>query len=135
MHVPSWVPSGKRQDIRSLGRHRNRVFEVRREAAVTGDRGPAVLADGALGPALVDHRLDREHEALLELRAPGARAVVRDLGLLVELAPDAVTDELADDGVPGPFGHVLDRARDVGHVVAGPDLLDPRRERAAGGVH
>ena len=50
--------------------------------------------------------------------ALGAGAVVGDLRLLVHLRADAVADEGANDAIAGGAGDVLDRARDVGEVVA-----------------
>src|SRR5262245_992007 len=101
--------SGKRQDIRSVGRYRNGLLEVSREPSVARRSRPAVLTDVHLGPALVHHGLDREDEPLLEADAPGPGAVVRHLRILVELAADAVPDELPHEGVACLLGHVLDR--------------------------
>src|SRR5262245_27123926 len=98
--------SGKRQNIWPIGGHRNGVLEVRRGAPVTGAGGPAVAAAVDLGPAGVDRGLDGGDEAFLHAHAPRPRAVVGDLRIFVELPPDAVTDELPHERVPGALGDV-----------------------------
>src|SRR5690349_10243243 len=94
------------------------MLPLRREAVVLGDDGPAVgeLADRRL--AGIDHRLDSEGHTGLE-GEPGARlAVVQDLRLLMELAADAVTAELAHDREPGFLGTRLDGGADVAQARA-----------------
>ena len=73
------------------------VLEVRGHRPVGGEDRPAVGVEADVVGAGGDHRLDREHHALLQLRAAAGRAVVRDLRVLVHAPPDAVADELADD--------------------------------------
>src|SRR5262249_40633444 len=101
------------QDIRTVGGDGNGVLEVRRQPSVAGGPGPAVVLHVDLGPARVDHGLDGQHKALRETHAARPRAVVRHLGVLMQLAADAVSDELANQAESRPLGDVLDRAGDV----------------------
>ena len=63
--------------------------------------------------------------------APG-RPVVRDLGILVHVAADAVADQRADDREAGVLDDRLHRVPDVGQVVADPRRLDRREQASAG---
>ena len=81
----------------------------------------------------VDHRLDRDDEALLELVAAGSgRPVVRDLRLLVHGGADAVADVLPHDREAARLRDPLHRGADVAEAVADDDLLDRGVERRAG---
>ena len=97
-----------------------------------GVDGPVVAAHPDLGRAGVDHRLDREHHARLQLRARARLAEVGDLRVLVHVAADAVPDQRADDREPLGLDLALDRVRDVAEVVAGPRLLDAGEQRRPG---
>src|SRR5215210_7602344 len=76
------------------------VLEVGREGAVGGvDRPPVPLAHPDAVVAERDHGLYRKGHPRPQ---PGPRpgtSVVRDLGVLVHLAPDPVRDEISDDPV------------------------------------
>lgn len=67
--------------------------------AVQGDHRPLVFENARLGGSQVDHGLDGESHAGLETRTFALFAVVRHLGLFVELSADTMTDEFAHDGV------------------------------------
>jgi hypothetical protein len=60
------APLGGAEDDRAVLGDGYRVLEVRRQAAVDGDRGPAVLEGAYLGRAEVDHGLDGQHQSRLE---------------------------------------------------------------------
>src|SRR3546814_834207 len=84
------------------------VFPLRRQAVVAGDDRPAIgkLADFfATG---VDHGLDREDHARFQALAGSGLAVVKDLGVLVELAADTVAAIYAYDREALFFGMLLD---------------------------
>ena len=100
------------------------MLELGRQRAVAGDRGPAVVEDLHVGSAKVDHRLDGEEHARLELGAGAGTAGVDDLGAVVEDAADAVAAEIADDAVAIGLGMALDGIGDVAEMIAGPGLLD-----------
>ena len=59
-------------------------------------------------------------------------AEVRDLRVLVHLAPDAVADERADDREARRLDARLDGVGDVAEAVAGAALLDGVEERGLG---
>src|SRR5690349_18151031 len=104
------------------------MFELRREGAIAGDGGPAVVEQLHVRTADVDHWLHREEHAGAELWAGAGPARVDDLRAVVEEAADAMTTEVADDGVAVAFGVALDRRRNVAQPVAGPCLLDADHE-------
>ena len=86
------------------------------------------------GAADVDHRLDGEEHAGLEL-GPGAGAAgMDDFGAVVEQPADAVAAEIADDAVAVAFGVALDRVGDVAEPVAGPRLLEAEHQAFVGDV-
>src|SRR5437764_6245917 len=123
------VPGG--QDPRPLGGDGDGELEVRGERAVLGVHRPAVIPHTHQRAAGVDHRLDRQHHALLELRPAARLTVVGDLRLLVHVAPDPVPNQAADDRKPVELYATLDRRRDVAEVVSGPDLRRALEERLA----
>ena len=75
----------------------HRVLPLRRERAVARDDGPAVAGFADVALAGVDHRLDRERHAGLQLVERAGLAVVQHLRVLVEALADAVAAELAHD--------------------------------------
>ena len=84
-----------------------------------GDDGPAVgqLGDGGL--AGVDHRLDREDHAGLELDAGTGLAVMKHLGVFVEVGADAVAAEFTHYRKAVALGVLLDGVADVAEMGAG----------------
>src|SRR5215208_8067943 len=67
------------------------VLEVGREGAVGGVDGPSVpLAEADIVVAERDHGLYGEGHPRQQARPRSGRAVVRDLGVFVHLAPDPV---------------------------------------------
>ncbi len=85
-----------------------RVLPLRRQRVVLGDDGPAIAEQLHVTPAGIDHRLDREGHARLELE-PGARlAVVQYLRVLVEDAADAVAAVLTHDRIALGLDILLD---------------------------
>jgi hypothetical protein len=97
------------------------VFPLGGKAAVLGDDGPAIghLADGRL--AGIDHRLDGEDHARLQLRAGAGLAVVQDLRVFVEFLADAVAAKFADHGEAILFGVFLDDGADIAEMRPGLD--------------
>ena len=80
----------------------------------------------AVGAADVDHRLDGEEHAGLELGAGAGAAGVDHLRAVVEQPAEAVAAEIADDAVAVRLGMALDGVADVAELVAGPGLLESR---------
>src|ERR1700691_1745293 len=73
------------------------VLEVRRIAAVGRNRRPAIFENTHVRFAHVDHRLDRENHAFLQLRPLARIAVVRHVGLFMHSRSDSVAYEFAHD--------------------------------------
>ena len=86
--------------------------------AIGGDDCPAVSQNFHAAGAHVDHGLDGEDHAGLELRAGAFAAVIRDLRLLVELAADAVADKFADDAVAVGDDLILDGGAQIAEAAA-----------------
>src|SRR4029077_2083387 len=100
------------------------VLKVGGQGAVGGADRPAVRLHVDVGRAGVHHRLDRQRHPGLEPGQVALAAEVRDLGVLVHLAPDPVADELADDREAGRLDVLLDRGRDVPQVAAWTGIVD-----------
>src|SRR5580704_14898733 len=96
-----------RQNPRSIFRHRHRVLEVRRIAAVRRHRGPLVVQNPHARAARVHHRLDGQHHALLQLRTLPRVTVIRQLRVLVHLRADSVAHELAHHRISVLFHPLL----------------------------
>src|SRR5713226_4438977 len=83
------VPAG--EDVRTAFRDRDRVLEVRGQAAVLRHRRPPVVQHAHLPASHRHHGLDGQDHARLELRPPSGLAEVRDLRLFVQRPADAVS--------------------------------------------
>ena len=110
------------------------MLELRRQGAVAGDGGPAVVEHLHVGFADVDHRLDGEEHAGAKLRAGARAAGVDDFGAVVEQPAEAVAAKIADDAVAIGLGMALDGVGNVAQAVAGPGLLDPQHQAFIGHV-
>ena len=92
---------------------------------VLGDDGPAVVAMVLhIAFACVDHGLDGEHHAGLQLFQRAGAAVVQNLGFFVEFLADAVSAELAHHREAVPLGKLLDGVANVSQPGAWLDLQD-----------
>lgn len=94
------------------------MLPLRGQLAVLGDRGPAVAEQAGLRAALVDHRLDGEDHAFLQLDAGTRTTVVEDLRLLVEHLADAMAAVFADHREAVLFRVLLDDFADIAQVRA-----------------
>ena len=103
---------------------------MRRKAPVCGHHGPLVAKRPSFRAADIDHRFDRDAEALLYLESPLGRPVVGYLRLLVHGPADPVTDVIADDAQALGLDEALDRGSDVAEPL--PD--DRRGDRAPEGL-
>src|SRR6188474_2506108 len=93
--IRSFLCSHPREHFATIGRDRNRVLEMRRQAAIRRYRRPAVFQYSDARIADVHHRLDCQHHTLGEPRAAAWLSVVRNLRLFVQLRTDAMADKLA----------------------------------------
>ena len=94
---------------------------------IGGDDGPAVGEAADAGASRVDHRLDREDHARLQLETGAGAAVMKYLRLFVELLADAVAAEFTHDRESVPLGVLLDRGADVAEVIVEPFQLQKER--------
>ena len=76
------MQAGRRQgeDLHARLRHADHMLELRGQAAITGDRSPAVVEDLHLGPAGVHHRLDGEEHSRLQHGPLASPAEVQHFG-------------------------------------------------------
>lgn len=105
-------------------RNGNRVLEVRRDAPIGGDDGPTVGFDLGSVASQIEHRLDTDRHALLELGSRPGLSVVGHLGIFVHLSPDPVTDVFAYDPEPVTMRFALNRVADIAQSGAGLHLSD-----------
>jgi len=122
--MPGVGLADRRQDFGAVGRDRDRMLEVGRQAVVDGDHRPAVSQQGDVLAPGVDHRFDRQHHAGLEQRPLAGDAEVWHLGILVHVPPDAVPDEAFDNGKSGALHVLLDGGADVANPVSDLRLAD-----------
>src|SRR6185436_17911446 len=128
---PSCPPSDGRQDLGPLLGNRDRMLEVSSQRAIDGRDCPIVVEHVRAIVAQREHRLDGQAESRLDLAAPPAGAVVRDLWLLVHLGADAMADELPDDAEPMWPRDIFHRRRDVLDVIARDRCSDTGHHRLA----
>src|SRR3546814_15597294 len=107
------VVAAQSEDLVAVGGHQDGVLPLRRQLAILGDRGPAIAKQAGFRATLVDHRLDGEGHAFLELHAGAGTAVMQNLRLLMEDLADAVATVFADHGEPILLGMFLDDFTDV----------------------
>ena len=110
------------------------MLPLGRQAAVLGPDGPAVAHLADLATAGIDHRLDREDHAGLELFQRAGAAVMQHLRLFMEYLADAVAAEFADHAVACLLRMLLDHEADVAEVGAGPDLRNAQPHAFVGDV-
>src|SRR4029079_7551201 len=84
-----------REDLAARLGDTDSMLELGRERAVAGDRRPAIGQDLHMRFAEIDHRLDGEQHAGLELEPFAGFAVTQDVRPVVEHAPQAVAAEIA----------------------------------------
>src|SRR2546430_4535027 len=117
---------------------------MRGEAAVDRTRRPSVVVRpyvlhhpvlprpldprAELRTDLTEHRLDGEDHPLPQLDSAPPLAVVVDLRVLVHVAADAMSDEVADDVEAARLRVLLHRRADVAEVAARTHFLDRQVE-------
>ena len=111
------------------------MLPLGRQGAVPGDHGPAVRQHLHLAFAGVDHGFDGEAHARLQHDAVAGVAVVQDLGILVELAADAVAAVLPHHRVVLRLHVALDGVADIAQMGAGAHLTDAEPQRFQGDAH
>ena len=119
----------------TVGGDRQGMLPLGGQLAVLGDHGPAVGQHLIMGFAGVDHRLDGEHHAFLQLQAGAGLAVMQHLRIFVEHLADTVPAVLAHHGEALGLRQFLDGVADIAQAHAGPHHLDAGQHALAGGVH
>src|SRR5580704_14608345 len=107
-------------------------FRARQDPwAVRGVRYPFV-PHAHVGLSGVHHRLDGDDHALLQPRTASRIAVVREVGLVMHLGPDAVPHELPHYRIPVLLDPALHRVAYVAEPVARTHLVDGAVKRLPG---
>src|ERR687890_1957991 len=144
-HVGGAPPTGERPSLSAgapvLRQHQGSVvgngdgvLEVGGERAVGRVDGPSVpFAEADAVIAERDHGLYGEGHPWEQARTRTRAAVVRDLGVLVHLAPDPVGDEVPYDPVTARLGEGLYGVAHVAEPLAGPHLIRRRGETLSRG--
>ena len=102
----------------------DRVLKVSAGLAVARAGCPAVVLGDDVLAAHVDHGLDGDRHAVAQQRTGSASAEVGHFGVLVQLAPHAVSAHLAHDAVVAALAILLDGVADVADAVTGHGVLD-----------
>src|SRR5580658_9427510 len=102
------------QNLRSAVGRKHSVFKVSRGRAIAGHDGPAVIEGACLVSSEVDHRLDRQSHAGLDLLAGDAPPEVRNLRRLVHRGADAVSHHVANHTQSAAFDVSLNS---VGYIA------------------
>ena len=110
------------------------MFPLRGQATVLGDDGPAVAHLANVTLASVDHRLDGENHAFLQLDPCAGLAVMQDLRVFMKFLADAVAAKFPHDGITARFRVFLDGMTDVAQRSARFDLLDASPHTLVGDV-
>src|SRR5207245_2537085 len=97
---------------------------VRAGLAVNRYHRPTVLEGLGLLHSQIDHGFDREHIAVLNLRAFTRLSIVGNLRIFVHTPPDAVTDIVTHHGIAMRFRMRLYCPADVTQVIPGAALFD-----------
>src|SRR5262245_36046995 len=84
-----------REDLTPGLRDQHRVLELGRQFPVLRHRRPLVVEHLYFPRSNVDHRFDSERHARFQTPATAPMPDVADLRFVMELPPDAVTDEIA----------------------------------------
>src|ERR671910_2103820 len=110
------------------------VLEVGGEGAVGRVDGPSVpFAEADAVIAERDHRLYGEGHPREQARTRSRAAVVRDLGILMHLAPDPVGNEVPYDPVTARLGEGLYGVAHIAKLFAGSHLIRRRGETLSRG--
>ena len=115
---------GQGQHLVARFSHQHGVFPLRRERAVFGDDGPAVAHFLDFFAADVEHGLNRDRHAGLELAQRAGAAVVKNLRLFMKLLTNAVAAKFAHHTQAVAFGKALNRMAHVAQIGPGLDLDD-----------
>ena len=87
--------------------------------AVGGDGGPLVRKDADFFGSQIDHGLDGEGHAGFEFWADAAFSKIRNLGIFVKAATDAVSNKFANDAEAIFYGLGFDEVGNVADAMSG----------------
>src|SRR5882757_10899625 len=111
----------QRKNLDAVGGDADRMFELRRQRAVAGHRGPAVGEDFDVRLAEIDHRLDGEEHARFQRHALAGPAYMDDVRLVVEHAPEPMAAEISHHAHALRLDKTLDGVADIAGGGAGLD--------------
>src|SRR5437764_3097145 len=108
------------------------MLEVRRRQSIRGAHCPAVVEQSDIGPADVNHRLNRDSHASLQFWSAAAFAVIGDLGFLMHFSSNAVPNKFAHDRKTISASLILNLGADIAHAPAFMSDADCARARVFG---
>src|SRR5262249_60498580 len=91
------------------------MLEMSRQAAVFGDRRPAVLFNFNFVTSSIDHRLDGQNHPFLQSNPAVRLTIIWHRRFLMQLLTDALTHEGADNPVAPPLSGLLNRKTQIPH--------------------
>ena len=116
-------PSGG-EDFRTVLEDGDGMLEVGREAFIGCDHRPLIILEPCVRAAYIHHWLNSYCHTLPEQSASTTRAIVGDLGVLMEEPANAMPDVLTDDAVPTSLRKPLYCIPYVSHPRACPGSFD-----------
>ena len=113
------------------------MFKMCRKTSVGRNDRPAVLENARLLTRLChrNHRLDGERHSWLQDKLRSGLAVIRNLRILVNRAPDAMADPVADDAETRVLGDLLNRIADITEMNPGAARGDTRLKAGLGRLY
>ena len=85
---------------------------------------PTIRQHFGVMTAHVNHRLDGKNIARFDLRPLARLSIIRDLGVLMHLAADPVTNIVSHDRITVAFRQFLNCPTDVSQMLSGTTLFD-----------
>src|SRR5262249_59747162 len=99
------------------------MLEMSRQAAVFGDRRPAVLFNFNFVTSSIDHRLDGQNHPFLQSNPAVRLTIIWHRRFLIQLLSDALTHEGAGNRVARALCGLLDRKNQIPYTLARFPLL------------
>ena len=80
------------ENLHTVLRHADRMFELRCERAIAGDGCPSICQHFYMWPAEIDHRLDGKKHAGFQHHAIAAPSIMKNIEFVVE-KPLSINDD------------------------------------------
>src|SRR5262245_37676183 len=111
------------------------MLEMSRQAAVFGDRRPAVLFNFNFVTSSIDHRLDGQNHPFLQSNPAVRLTIIWHRRFLMQLFTDAMTDEGADNRVARALCGLLNRKTEIPQPLSVLKLFNASIQRLLRNLH